>query len=452
MGKIDFQEAAPAIDFQESPVPSLGDKLSSAWQDFLHPDSNKPEASSVDSGGLAQNLGYLGGVTGTGVADAIKHATVGGDVGPEEWKKALQGNATPVPQALQKQGWNPVASYIAGIPLQLASDPLTSSFAGTRGGEASEFATPAMAAEAPTGGIRNSVADYISRKAEGLAERATGATGKQAQEFLPGTGRRLLDQDIVNFGSSPADIAKNASNSIEEGYAAAPLDQATNTISKQEILDGLDKKIAELSQDESKASVVDQLQRIKENVLSPSVPENRSLVDAEKVKRGFADPQNWENPLAGQAPKSASQVYRDLVEQKANEFSPELGQNYQAAKQNYQALSPVVDASSNRAMQQAQSPIGGLGDIASFMAKGPLGVIAKRAVAPRVASAGAVTLDALSNVIRTSPQTLGKYAGVLSSSAARGNDSLAITNFVLGQSDPKYRELTNHLNNTDDNR
>lgn len=52
--------------------------------------------------------------------------------------------------------------------------------------------------------------------------------------------------------------------------------------------------------------------------------------------------------------------------------------------------------------------------------------------------------DKLADIVAKAPQTLGRYSGVLQNAAQRGGQSLAITNYVLQQSDPEYRK---HINN-----
>lgn len=59
----------------------------------------------------------------------------------------------------------------------------------------------------------------------------------------------------------------------------------------------------------------------------------------------------------------------------------------------------------------------------------------------------ATSLNQLSNLIKTSPQTLGKYAAPLQSAADRGSDALAAQNFALYQNDPDYRAIIDPLQN-----
>src|SRR5690606_24409579 len=129
----------------------------------------------------------------------------------------------------------------------------------------------------------------------------------------------------------------------------------------------------------------------------------------------------------------------------------ELATKFGQAKKTYGMLSPVQEAAEKRAAQQAQSPLGGFGDIVAgglgMGAGGPVGaakaVALKRLVMPRTASSAAVISDNLSKVLKATPEVFGKFAKPLQEAAARGGNSLAATHFVLQQTQPEYRALVN---------
>lgn len=128
-------------------------------------------------------------------------------------------------------------------------------------------------------------------------------------------------------------------------------------------------------------------------------------------------------------------------------------------------LGPVQEAAAMKASNLKQAMPFGLGDMLSsgpavaaamggnpaYAAKLALLPIARRVVAPRAASTGAVAMDALSNIVRTSPQLLEQYAPALTSSAAKGEGALAVTNYILGTSDPGYRRVLGRVLDTDSN-
>lgn len=90
----------------------------------------------------------------------------------------------------------------------------------------------------------------------------------------------------------------------------------------------------------------------------------------------------------------------------------------------------------------------GLDDLAVLGTTGVKGLIAKKVLAPRAMSSGAVIADNLADVLKASPQAFGKFAGPLQAAAQRGGTSLAATNFILQQTNPEYRQLV--LGNQED--
>lgn len=66
---------------------------------------------------------------------------------------------------------------------------------------------------------------------------------------------------------------------------------------------------------------------------------------------------------------------------------------------------------------------------------------ARRILAPRLASSGAIIADNLADVVAKTPQALGKFAKPLAAAAARGGNALAANHFVLLQTNPEYRDL-----------
>lgn len=277
-------------------------------------------------------------------------------------------------------------------------------------------------------------ASKLAPVAEKLAVKATGATGRMAEDFLPGTGRKLLDNKYVRLLGTPGGTAERATKGVAKAYEEAPLASAavgpmpagtTNQVLKSEVIKDLDAQIGNLVKDPSKANVVKQLEGIKENILKDSVPNELSLTEAEAIKRGYANPQNWENPFQGQAQKTASKVYREIVEKKAEQFSPELGAKYSAAKKHFQMMEPVIEAGEKRASQLNQSPWGGLLDAATAVAGGGHAlpaVVGRRILAPRAASTAAVTTDALSKLMNSIPPELA--GRLLAPSTVRGGKNL----------------------------
>ena len=298
------------------------------------------------------------------------------------------------------------------------------------------------------------VGQYLRNKAENLAVTATGATGNQASKFAPNAGRELLDSGIVGFGNTPRNIADKASQRLttsrnEIDSVLKALDEQGIKVSPEEVQNALSKHSAELSEKAGTLPAFRKAQGLAEDVAQVQGKNSLPLSELESQKRSFGKT-NWADPDIAQAQKSTYRGLRDLVEEKAAHHNPQLANKFQTEKKAYETFSPIQEAAERRANQLQQSPVGGILDVASaggalMHGNIPLAIaapIARRAVAPRLASSGAVTLDTLGKALQTSPQEFGKFKNVLLNAASKGPSSLAATHYILAQTYPEYRELT----------
>lgn len=262
--------------------------------------------------------------------------------------------------------------------------------------------------------------DKLKALAEKSAVNATGATGKQASEFADDAGRQLLDRKIVRFGDSQEKIAARASSAIDQvdGQIDSTLSKLQNdgvTVDRNDIYNTVRAAINKLKSNESQADVTKALENHLNSVIDAADNGGTKVgvADAEVIKRGFNKiAKNWADPSAGQAGKTMYQTYRTAVEDAATKADPETAKTFIDAKKSYGVLSPVVDAAERRASTTAQSPAGGLADVAAAGAGaaggGPVGAIlaplARRVIAPRVASSVAVSADAAADILRKIPQ------------------------------------------------
>ncbi len=291
--------------------------------------------------------------------------------------------------------------------------------------------------------------NYASNKlgslSEKLAENATGATGLQASKFRPGAGRELLDRGIVSFGDSPANIAEksgaaNAAAKATIDDALKSLDDRGVTVSVDNIVDEINKRIDKMKSDPAQSSVVRQLRNEIDNITETSSSEV-PISAAEKTKRGYQDKVNWVTPDSNPSNAAVSNVYKNAVENTAEAADPQIADKFKTAKDTYGLLAPIEEAASRRASTLAQHPTGGLGDMVAAGVGGAPGVIAKKALFPRTSSALAVTGDWLSKKLAGGGQTLGKYAQPLQAAAARGGNALGVTHYLLQSIDPEYQKM-----------
>jgi hypothetical protein len=266
----------------------------------------------------------------------------------------------------------------------------------------------------------NFLGNKFKSGAEDLALNATGATGAQSEKFAKNAGRELLDRGLVKFGDSAENVAQRTGKAVNEAESA--IDLALTSLetkgakaSADNVVSELQSQIMELEKDPSQASVVRQLKGIIDDIIETG-ESNISLNAAESTKRGFNKmAKNWQDPEKGVAGKQAYRAYRDEVERAAEAVDPRSADMFKDAKKTYGLVSPIEEAAKRRAATQNQIQIGGLLDTAagmyglsdpdSFTGKAALAMASRRFIAPRLASSGAVALDAISKqLIKMSPR------------------------------------------------
>lgn len=263
----------------------------------------------------------------------------------------------------------------------------------------------------------NKAGEYLGSQAEKFATNATGATGAQVSKFSDDAGRELLDRGLVKFGDNAENIALRAGQAMDSAnadidFVLKELDAKGVTASVDNVVDTLEKKVAELSKDPSQAGAVRKLNSIIEDVVNTG-QSNIPISLGEQTKRGFNKMAgNWMDPEVGSAGKTAYQAYRGEVESAAEAAAPELAKKFAEAKKTYGLLAPIEEAAKKRANTLNQSPFGGLLDVGTVGAGAAAGdpsggfatALGRKLLAPRVSSSTAVTLDKISRSLMSSPQ------------------------------------------------
>lgn len=333
--------------------------------------------------------------------------------------------------------------------LGMAKDAALGGAIGGAAGAATPYLTKGLSA---VGGAAAKGLGLAGEKIEQAAlpfyGKATGATGKEAARFAPGTLEALRDNGIVKFGRSQSQIADAAQNALDAqgskiGQIIDGISAKGATGSRDEVLAGLNAKLAELRGNPGEAETVRKLQGIVDDVAAG--PETPSLRALEDTKRSFQSKVNWHDPDAQAAKATAADVYKRLSEKIVTRADPASASEFSSAKKLYGQLAPVADAANRRAMQAQQSPTGGLLDYVAYGAGGLPGVIAKKTIMPRVNSSLASSTDMLSKAVSASPEAFGHFAKPLMDAAARGPQAFAATHFLLQQNDPAYRERIKNL-------
>lgn len=361
------------------------------------------------AGGVATGIATAGLLPEAGAA-----VTVGGKVA----QGALQGAKV---GAIYGAAENPGDTQGVVDPLQ-AKARVENAGKGLAGGAVIGGAAPLVGAAVRSGSQAvQTVGDKMKSAGEKFAVNATGATGKQASKFSDDAGRELLDRGVVRFGDSQAKIAERASGAVEQANSAIDealkkLDARGVTVDGDAIKARIADKIKSLKQDPSQADVVRMLNTELDNVqsaLSEGGGNSFGISDAEKIKRGYSRKAgNWADPEKGQAGKEMYQTFRSGVEDAAQAADPDTAKAFEEAKKSYGLLKPIEEAAERRAATTQQHPAGGFLDVttgvAGASAGGPLGAIAapiaRRVIAPRLASSAAVTFDKAGDLLRKVPQ------------------------------------------------
>jgi hypothetical protein len=320
------------------------------------------------------------------------------------------------------------------------------------------------------GKLFSKISDPIAEKLSGLAgkfaENATGATGLQASRFRPGAGQELLDRGLVKFGDNPEKIAERTAAAMQDAYQSIDqslkqLDANGVKVSTEHVVGEIEKEIAKLRKDPSKASVVKQLENEIENIAPKTVDEAGEIAgrnfqevpisEAEATKRGYQDKVNWLTPDNNPANAAVSDVYKNAVENTAEQAAPETAKAFESAKDTYGLLAPIKEAAQRRAATLNQHQVGGLLDLGAGAyglanadspgGKAALAIAGRRIFAPRVASAAAVFTSKIAKILQSRPQALGRFAKPLEDAAARGGNSLGVTHYILQSIDPEYQKL-----------
>lgn len=301
-------------------------------------------------------------------------------------------------------------------------------------------------------------ANKLDEVAEALAVKATGATGNQASKFAPNAGRELLDQKLVKFGDTAYDIAERVGQRHQTagkviGESLEELENRGVKASVDDVVRSLESQVDELSKTPGNEKIVKQLKDQIDNLYNRG-ESNIGIKTAEEAKRNF---QGQTNYFSDEAEKKATgrlaNAFKNEVEKVATKADPQLAQKFIDEKNAFGLLSPIKEAAEKRAMQQAQSPFGGLTDIITGATMGPKGLASKYTIEQtgrRAASSGAIMVDKLADVLRMDPTAFGKFAKPLQEAAQRGGTSLAATNFVLQQTNPEYREIYSKMSGVKD--
>lgn len=259
-----------------------------------------------------------------------------------------------------------------------------------------------------THGAFEGASSYLPKKSNSLATNAIGATGKEASQFKPDTGAEMLKTRpelgggrIVGFGSSPKEIAERAQTVLDASEQAKTNalqnDLKGVNVDRNSIIGKIQSQITELDKVDGNDGLISELENKINNIRKRiNTHGAESPIDmAEAGKKVHAGKANYQNSDMDAADKVVARAYRESVEEAAEKANTDVAANFVKQKQLQGLLIPVQQAAARRAGVLAQSPPGGLLDVATAAVTpgGPVGKLAtaaaRRAIAPRMSSMGA---------------------------------------------------------------
>lgn len=345
----------------------------------------------------------------TMLARAGQAAKAGAVYGGLQNTSEKEGEITTLDHEFANRTENAATGYVLGGASSIGADAIAK--AGSRAAQS-------------VSNLRNKVGGSLKKSAESLAENSTGATGLQSSKFQKGAGRELLDNGDVQAFDSAENILEKVTKRQDEagrliGQSLQELDKKGVTASVDNVVGALEGKISELNKSAGNEKIISQIQKEIDNLVLRG--ESKVPVSlAEQSKRNFQSRVNWKNPdlIDQQASAHVSDAFKSEVEAAAK-ASPELAEQFVKSKKTFSVLDPIQEAAERRAAQVKQSPLGGLLDVgtaigggvasddpATGLAAGIGMSIARRKVAPRMASTLAVTFDKISKQLLKDPRVV----------------------------------------------
>lgn len=314
------------------------------------------------------------------------------------------------------------------------------------------------------------IGNWLGNRAENLAVKATGATGKEAAAFKPGTGRAILENPNIRAWDSATGIARKTGEQLEStgeklSSLLKGLDESGAAISTEDLANQLAQRADELAQGPT-APLSRQIMGLVDEIrnTAPSsrtglqLGENGQVMlkpsQVESWKRSYGDLiKNWVDPTSGVANKEAYDVMKNATEKFAQEAGGDVASAFQAAKNEYGTFMPVHEAAARRSGTLNQSPFGGLLDVQRAQlgqqiagAEGATALpFVMKLLAPRLVNLTAHSTDFVSKLMKTPPAALGKFASTIQNAATRGQNAVAVTDWLLEQSNPEYRQMKKNL-------
>lgn len=335
---------------------------------------------------------------------------------------------------------------------------------------------------------------YLAPKAKKAAEEfAVASVGRKNsvlkdllyKDQVDDLGRELLDSGVVGLKDSSDDIlgkvdalkrtrGKQLGRIVEEADELIKAEDAVLSTGalKKDLKDNFIRQLkgeigraddANAVEDYLNRNFFDVMKKNKQNEVSLStLRELRGKIDDQITKFGGPTPdvgrQETLRELRGFLEKRAEGQFGKLDDQ----VGLPLKDLYTGAKQKFGLAANAKQLADDTRLRSQRNNMFGLtetiigagsGAGAAYASQDPTSTIATglgtmalvKGVRGRGYQVSAVVLDKLSKKLASDPSKLGKYAGPLMNASRKGAQNLAVTNYVLQQTDPEYRQTLDGL-------
>lgn len=287
----------------------------------------------------------------------------------------------------------------------------------------------------------------------------------------------MLDNDIIKWNSSFSDMAEDVTR-LKENTGKAIGDYLESVDMRGKFFD-VNKAIADLNSMRPvsgtsgkvlRGGAYDDIHRTIDNAIDTVKAhgsKSLSFEDANAVKGVLQDLANWNsNKNATLLDKKVAGTFRNTVDTALEDVSntaknAEAFQGFLGDKKVYGAANRAEDSIWGRVGADNANKSASLTDMvlaAPMLAEQGLGPASLSVGAKKVAERygnqaiahGAnklakISANTLEPMIKANPQFFGKFLPALQQAAARGTEELAVTHYLLSQSDPEYQALMDQV-------
>lgn len=314
------------------------------------------------------------------------------------------------------------------------------------------------------------VAVYLDEVAEEQAARALGlerSTQKKLGDAATRrVGRQALDKGVLSIGADTDDLIsrnqalKDAAMSDRSAIYNTVDDAGLSSFNPMNVALEVEKKLAPTYRTPINRGETAQFENMLESILSRGEG-NISLKEAQALKEeiGKVAFPGGKRPIPGmetdkqRMAMDAYRIVRDKIDEVAEAGAqatnnPSLAGKLGESNQLYSVAKDTDKLLQNKQAREQGNKIFGLtdtivgaGGIAGNLGAGAAALGAKKLGERYGSQSMAIGANKLAEIVKRSPEKLGKYAPAFQKAATRGGNALGVTDYILQHNDPAYREM-----------